>query len=158
MQAARGGESGFVGGRQDRGSGEQRFGILFGEKLQEAFGADTCPTGEQSLEVILAQPNVGGHFAQVRLAQGILFQVTDGLFDAGIIFGELTEIIHALIVRTFGRKSTRFLRNRDPGDSHLTFSSSESAVSPRLLLAWKVRLAAPGGQELLVLRSDPDKA
>ena len=65
---------------------EQFLGVFLGQELHEAFGADACPAGEQSLEVILAQADGGCDLVEFRLAMDIGFDVLNGLLDQPIMF------------------------------------------------------------------------
>ena len=86
MQAAGPGKARLVGGVQQVARAlQQAAGVLLGQELQEALGADAHPASEQALEVELAQANPASQFVQVRLAAGVLFDILDGTGDTGVI-------------------------------------------------------------------------
>lgn len=98
MQTPGPGEARSVGGfQQVGGAGQECLGMLPGEELQEALGADAGPAGKKALEVILTQANMCSQLVQIRLAICIGFDVADGLLNAGVISGKLGQVGYGMV-------------------------------------------------------------
>ncbi len=92
VEAAGSGESGFEGCVEDAFTGfEQLPGVREGEALEEVFGRDAGPAGEEAVEVKRAEAGFGGE----RLQGGLLGVV---LVEKVNDFGDALELIHGFIL------------------------------------------------------------
>ena len=86
VQPSRAGQPASVRRRENRfGVVEQLPGVPDGQELQEAFGRDSGPPGEQPMQMARAEPDLRRHLREVRLARAMAVEVADGGLDAVVV-------------------------------------------------------------------------
>ena len=96
VQRARARQPGVVTGIEHALRARERaFGVLDGERLQKALGADAGPAAKQTLEMVRAEPKLARDALEIGLRLVVVLDKTERLLDpvvvaAGGIFGRLS--------------------------------------------------------------------